>query len=98
MNFQDWDALSFSDDVSHYLTLSGASERSTRIAGDLLWTTAEGREEHLVHVPGTGGWDFPAWSSEMIPGNTEMLLSSPPPNPAHLQHHQTSWSKKSKFF
>lgn len=41
---------------------------------------------------------FPAGSSEMIPGSTEMLLSSPPPNPAHLQHHQTSWSKKSLFF
>lgn len=66
MNFQDWDALSFSDDVSHYLTLFGASERSTRIAGDLLWTAAEGREEHLVHVPGTGGWEPGSFSSLVI--------------------------------
>lgn len=48
-------------------------------------------------------WDgnrvhFPAWSSEMIPADTEMLLSNPPPHaPSHLQHHQTSWSKKVSF-
>lgn len=63
MNLQDWDAFMFSHHVSHYLTLPGASERSTRIAGDLLWTIIEGREEHLVHVPGTVGWEPGSFSS-----------------------------------
>lgn len=53
----------FFDHVSHYLTLSGAFERSTRIAGDLLWTTIEEREEHLVHVAGTVRWEPGSFSS-----------------------------------
>lgn len=63
MSFQDF---LFSDHVSHYLTLSGAFERSTRTAGDLLWTTTEGREEHLVHELGPVGWEPGSFSTVAI--------------------------------
>lgn len=95
MNFQDWDALMFSKHVSHYLTLSGASERSwgpppddnrrergapNACAGHSgMETRFIFQRGHLIWSLGTQRWCSPAL---------------PPASPSHLRHHQTSWSKK----
>lgn len=52
----------------------------------MSWVQWDGNQDH-----------FPPWPSETLSGDTEMLLSSPPPIPSHLQHHQTSCSKKVTF-